>query len=304
MISAPPSDPQPLAFAILMSTLAPSKTAARAPQTVWIGPGPRTRREWLWDQWAHRDVLLMLAQKQFHVRYKRASFGLLWAIAVPAIQAVTLAVVFSHFVHTNHGYSYPAYVVSAVLGWGYFSQTLATGSVAIVDGSTLADKLWFTRAILVISECLANVPGLVVSYVLFLILLPVFGVAFAPHTLLLIPAIVLMVAFASALCLVLSALHVYFRDVRYLVQAALLVLFYLTPVAYPQRKVGALGPWMDFNPLTGLVNLFHLAAVGHPELWTSNVTRSIAITVVTTLALAVVALEVHRRHDRLFVDLL
>jgi ABC-type polysaccharide/polyol phosphate export permease len=246
----------------------------------------------------------MLARKQFHVRYKRAVFGVIWAVAVPAIQAVTLAVVFSHFVHTHRGFSYPAYVVAAVLGWGYFGQTLGTASTAIVDGSSLADKLWFPRALLVFSEALANLPGLIISIVLFFLLLPAFGVGFAPHMLLFIPAILLMVIFCTVLCLVLSALHVYFRDVRYLVQAALLVLFYITPVAYPQRSVGHLGPVMDFNPLTGLVNLFHLAAVGRADLWTSDLVRSIAVTLGATAILALAALEAHRRHDRLFVDLL
>jgi lipopolysaccharide transport system permease protein len=276
----------------------------RRADSVSIGPRPRGRREWLWDQWAYGDVLVMLARKQFHVRYKRALFGVLWAVAVPAIQAGTLAVIFSHFVHTNRGYSYPAYVVGAVLAWAYYSQTVSVGSGAIVDGSGLADKLWFPRSILVISEALANIPGLLISVLLFLILLPVFGVGFGLHTLLFIPAILLMISFCTVLCLVLSALHVYFRDVRYIVQASLLVLFYITPVAYPQRTVGHLGPWMDFNPLTGVANLFHLAAVGHPGLWATDITRSIAVTLFVTAALGVVALEVHRRHDRLFVDLL
>jgi ABC-type polysaccharide/polyol phosphate export permease len=287
-----------------MTALAGRETEARRPETLCIDPGPRTRGEWLRDQWAYRDVLLMLARKQFHVRYKRASFGVLWAVAVPAIQAGTLAVVFSHFVHTRNGYSYPAYVVGAVLAWVYFNQTLAVGATAIVDGSSLADKLWFPRSILVIAECLANLPGLLISMVLFLILLPVFGVGFAPHTLLFIPAILLLVTFCIVLDLVLSALHVYFRDVRYIVQAALLVMFYITPVAYPQRRLGHLGPWLDFNPLTGLANLFHLAAVGHGNLWATDITRSIAVTLGVTAVLAVAALEAHRRHDRLFVDLL
>jgi lipopolysaccharide transport system permease protein len=249
-------------------------------------------------------VLVMLAQKQFHVRYKRALFGVLWAVAVPGIQAVTLAAVFSHFIHTQQGYSYPAYVVSAVFGWSYFSQTLATGSTAIVDGSSLADKLWFPRSVLVGAECLAALPGLCISIVLLLILLPILGVPFALHTLLLVPAVLLLMAFCTALTLCLSALHVYFRDVRYMIQASLLVLFYLTPVAYPQRRLGGLGQWMDFNPLTGLVNMFHLAAVGRPELWSPDIGRSIAVTGGVTIALAVVALEAHRRRDRLFVDLL
>lgn len=246
----------------------------------------------------------MLARKQFNVRYKRAAFGVLWAVAVPAIQALTLAVVFSHLVNARNGYSYAAYVVVAVLGWGYFNQCLASGSSAIVDGSSLADKLWFPRSILVLAECLANLPGLLISVVLFLILLPLFGVDFAWHTLLLIPAILLLVTFCTVLCLSLAALHVYFRDVRYLVSASLLVLFYLTPIAYPQRRLVHFGAWLDFNPLTGLANLFHLAAVGHPALWATDLTRSVLVTIGVTIVLAVAALEAHRRHDRLFVDLL
>jgi ABC-type polysaccharide/polyol phosphate export permease len=287
-----------------MATLAEPRVRASHRETLSIGPEARTRTEWLRDQWAHREVLMMLARKQFQVRYKRALFGVLWAVAVPGIQAGTLAVVFSHFVHSGRGYDYPAFVVAAVFGWSYFAQTLASGSTAIVDGSTLADKLWFPRSVLVVSECLAALPGFLVSMVLLLVLLPIFGVGFAPHTLFLIPAVLLLVAFCLALTLCLSALHVYFRDVRYMIQAGLLVLFYLTPVAYPQRRLGGLGPWMDFDPLTGLANIFHLAAVGRPELWTTDVTRSIAVTAGVTVVLAVVALEAHRRHDRLFVDLL
>lgn len=287
-----------------MSTLAADRQTAWRSESICIDSKPRSRRDWLRDQWAHREVLSMLARKQFHVRYKRASFGVLWAVAVPAIQAAALAVVFSHFVRVRSGFSYPAYTVIAVLAWGYFSQTLTPGSVAIVDGSSLADKLWFPRSLLVFVEPLANLPGLLISVALFLGLLPVLGVGFGLHTLLLIPAIVLLVAFCTSLSLLLAGLHVYFRDVRYLVQAGLLVLFYLTPIAYPQRSVARLGPWMDFNPLTGLANLFHLAAVGHAELWATNVTRSVVVSAVATLLLGIAAVEMHRRRDRLFVDLL
>lgn len=288
-----------------MSLLAAEAKTSAGLRTTRIDARPRTRRDWLSDQWAHREVLLMMARKQFHVRYKRASFGVLWAIAVPAVQAAALALVFSHFVHRRGGFSYPAYVLLAVLGWSYFSATLGTASISIVDGADLTAKLWFPRSMLVLAECLANLPGLFISVALFLVIqVPVLGVGFGLHTLAVIPAIVLLVAFTTSLSLVLSALHVYFRDVRYLVQAALLVFFYLTPIAYPQRSVGRLGPWMDFNPVTGLANLFHQAAVGHSALWATDLLRSVLVTAAFTAVMVVVALEVHRRHDRLFVDLL
>jgi ABC-type polysaccharide/polyol phosphate export permease len=273
-------------------------------QILSVDSQPQSLRRWLADIRAHREVLLMLARADFHVRYKRASFGVLWAVAVPAIQAAALAVVFSHFVRTAGGFSYSAYAIAGVLAWGYLAMTMTNGSTAIVDGSGLTDKVWFPRALLPLVPCLANLPGLLISFAIFLAVLPALGGTFGPHTALLVPAIILMVCFCTSLSLLLAALHVYFRDVKYLVQAGLLVFFYLTPIAYPQRSLGSLGPWLDFNPLTGIANLFHAAAVGHPHLWSFGIGRSVIVSVLTTIALTIAAVEFHRRHDRLFADLL
>lgn len=269
-----------------------------------IEPGPTSRRDWLGEQWRHRAVLSILARSDFHVRYKRASFGVLWAVAVPAVQAAALAFIFSRFVPTEGDFSYATFAVVGVLAWAFFAQSLGIGATAIVEGSGLADKLWFPRSLLVFVPCLANLPGLVISLLLFMLVLPVLDGDYSFHNLLLGPAALLLVSFTMALCLVLAAAHVYFRDVRYLVQASLLVLFYLTPVVYPPTAVGGLAEWLNLNPLTGIVNLFHLAAVGSPGSWSVGLGWSIAVSVGATLVLAAVALEVHRRHDRLFVDLL
>ena len=98
----------------------------------------------------------------------------------------------------------------------------------------------------------------------------------------------------------LSALQVYFRDVRFIVTAALMVWIYATPILYPQAAVGSLGPWLDLNPMTGIISLFHKAIVGG----SGALLRPLAISVGVTLALLAIAVEAHRRHDRLFVDLL
>lgn len=281
-----------------------TRVAAHRKPLLDIGASPQSRRRWLADLWAHRKVLSLLARSDFHVRYKRAAFGVIWAVAVPAIQAAALAFVFSRFVRGTGKFSYSAYAVSAVLGWGYISSAVSTASTAIVEGSGLTDKVWFPRALLVFVPCLSNLPGLLISLVLFLPALPLLGGHLGVQIVLLVPATLLAVAFCTSLTLVLAALHVYFRDVRYLVQAALLVLFYVTPIAYPQRALGHVGPLLDFNPFTGIANLFHWAAVGHPALWATDAVRSVIVTIVATVLLSIVALEVHRRRDRLFVDLL
>jgi lipopolysaccharide transport system permease protein len=265
-----------------------------------LGPDAWTYHAWARSLWDHRGVTYVLARKDFQTRYKRATLGVLWAVAVPLVQAAVMIFVFSHFVHAGRGVSYAAFVLSGVLSWGYFSMTLPAGTTAIVDASSLTDKLWFPRAILPIVPCVSNLVSLGISMVILLIGAPILGEPLSVNILLLIPACVLLVLFTMGLTMCLSALHVYFRDVKFITTAALMVWLYATPIMYPQSKLGALGPWLDFNPLTGIISLFHAAVVGH----SGSITRAVAVSLVTTLLLIVISVEAHRRHDRLFVDLL
>lgn len=282
-----------------LGTLRPMGTTS-PPTVLDLRDGPEPLRSWLAGLWGHRDVLVMLAKTDFQARYKRASFGIAWAVVVPLVQAVILAVVFSTVINVGSARNFGAYVMAGVLAWGYFAGAGAPGSTAIVDGSGLTDKVWFPRALLPLASVLANLPALGVSMAALVLAMPILGVGLPLRLALLVPACILLVAFSASLVLVLSALHVYFRDVRFLVQAALLVWFYVTPIAYPRQLLGHLRPIIDANPMTGVVELFHLATVGRDGPWIGPVLWGVLV----TAALVVAGVEIHRRHDRLFADLL
>jgi lipopolysaccharide transport system permease protein len=270
------------------------------PGVLEIGADPTPLHTWLQSIWAHRAVLWILARKDFQVRYKRASLGVLWAVAVPLVQAAVLAIVFSRIVPVRAEVPFGLFVFSGVVAWSYFSATTQVSVSAIVDAAALTDKVWFPRGLLAVVPCMANLVGFAVSALALVALTPVLGGHLSAWLLVLLPATLLLILFTVALALVLSALDVYFRDVKFLTMAAFLVWLYLTPVVYPQEAVGQLGKWLDFNPMTGVVNLFHLAVLGPFEDWH----RSVVVTVVATIVLLVIGAEIHRRHDRLFVDLL
>ena len=253
------------------------------------------------DLWGGRQLLVMLSRKEFYVRYRRASFGMLWAIGLPAIQALVLAAVFSRVVKVSTpGTNYAVFVFSGVVAWTFFSATLATSATAIVDGAGLSTRIYFPRAILPLVSVGANLVGLALSVIVLVVMALAAGEPVGARLLLLVPAVVLLIAFTSAISLVLSALHVYFRDVRYVVQVALLVWFYVTPVIYPLRLAGGLRGWLEVNPLTGCVELMRAAVVGADPGWGITVVWCTAWTVIFTLT----ALALHRRFDRVFVDLL
>lgn len=255
---------------------------------------------WLADIRAHHEVFWVLVRKDFQTKFKRASLGILWAVAVPVLQGLVLAFVFSRVLGDRVGGhdDFGAYVLTGILGWSYFGGTLGPAATSIVDGSGLTDKVWFPRVLLVAVPAVSNLVGLGISFVVLLALGPFVGVDYGLRLLLLVPAGILLLAFTIALSLVLAALHVYFRDTRFVVQAALLVWMYVTPIIYFREDLGGVGRWFDLNPMTGVVTILHeaIGITGDPLL------RPIALSLAASLVLLVVGLAVQRSHDRLFVD--
>jgi lipopolysaccharide transport system permease protein len=253
------------------------------------------------ELWESRALLSILARKDFYVRYRRASLGLFWAVGLPLFQAVVLAVVFSRVVRIRTGTSFPVFVLVGMVPWTYFSNTLSAASTSIVEGSGLSTRIYFPRAVLPLVSVLANLYGYAITLVIAVVLCPFLGVGLGTGLLWLVPATALAVALTAGACLVTSALHVYFRDVRYIVTAAVIGWFYLTPVFYPLRLThGALRAVVLVNPLTGVVELLRLATAGADPQWRP----AVLISVMWTVGLWLAAAGLHRRFNRIFTDLL
>lgn len=251
------------------------------------------------DLVAARGLVLTLGRKNFFVQYRRASLGLVWAVGLPLVQAAVLAVVFSR-VGRFAVDDYAVFVLSGMVAFSFATGTLTSGTTSIVDNAGLSSKVYFPRAVLPLASVVSGALMLLSSLVALLLVAVVLQAPLGARTLLVVPAAVLALLLTGALALVLSVAQVYLRDTRYVVQAALLGLLWLTPVVYPIDAVdGALRTVVEVNPLTGVVQLFHAAFTAGagslaPVVWT-------VVWTVGALALAVV---LHGRRDRVLVDLL
>jgi lipopolysaccharide transport system permease protein len=253
------------------------------------------------EVWESRGLLAMLARKEFFVRYRRASFGLLWAVLLPLFQAAVLAVVFSRVAKIDiGGVNYTVFIFSGMISWTFFSGVVGGGSTAIVDGAAMTTKIYFPRAVLPLMTVAANLYGFAITAVILIGMCVLTGVDLGLNLLLLIPAIIVMTLLTAAFVLVFSALHVYFRDIRFMVQAMLIAWFYVTPIIYPLAKVGTLATFLRVNPMTGVVELFRAATVGADPGWLSSLWWTFG----WTASLLVIAAALHRRFNRVFVDLI
>ena len=261
---------------------------------------PTSTRRLLGDLWQARELVFMLSRKEFFVKYRRTTFGLLWSMLLPIVQASLMAVVLSRFVRFETGTSYAVFIYSGTLAFNFMSNGLSFGVGSLVDNNNLSTKIYFPRLVLPLvvvgAGFYALVPGLGVLIVMAALLDAPIGV----DLLFLIPAVALLGLFTASLAAVLSMTQVYVRDARYVVGAAMQPWFYVTPVVYPLVAVGRFRDFIEVNPATGVVELFRAAVGSEDPGWLTAVGWTGAWTVV----LAVVAGALFRRHDRNAVDLL
>jgi lipopolysaccharide transport system permease protein len=182
--------------------------------------------------------------------------------------------------------------------WSFLTQSLSAGSTAIVDGGAIAGKVYFPRSILPAVPVLANTISLCIAEATLLVLMPLFDVPFRMTLVLLPVAMALTAVVAALLAEPLSLLHVYFRDVRYVVQAGLMVALYASPVIYPLEASKGLRPLLLANPVSGPLQLARFAIFGKAD----ALAGSLLVTTAWVLALSAGTLMAFRRHERIAMD--
>jgi lipopolysaccharide transport system permease protein len=98
-----------------------------------------------------------------------------------------------------------------------------------------------------------------------------------------------------------SSINVFYRDVSPVVQIALQLWLYVTPVAYPLSKVPAKWrPLIAVNPLSGIVEGFRSAIVyGREPDW-----QLLGLSAALTVALCIGAFVLFKKLDKYFADVI
>ena len=281
-------------------------TTIDAPAPVLDLSGERTPiRVLLRDLFRHRDLLRMLAMQDFRGRYRSASLGLAWSVLLPVLQGVVIGFVFSHIIGGGKTGTYAPYVIIGTTTWSYLQQSLNAASSSIVDNGQIAGRIYFPRLTLPAVPPTANLPGLLISMGVAEVVTLSAGLGI--HlTILLVPAVVVLAwTLIASLGALATMAHVYSRDVRYIVQASMLVLFYATPIIYRLDSQGGikalpstLRPLVIANPFSGVVELARYALLGEADALVPTVTSTIGWTVV----LAIIAVLVFSRFERVACD--
>lgn len=214
----------------------------------------------------YHELLYRLVWRDIKLRYKNSFLGFLWSFINPALQVIVIWFVFKYIVLHIHVKNYSAWVLSAFLPWTFFQMSLMDASQSILLHFAVLKKVYFPREILPLSTVISNLVHFLLSLVIFFLYASLVKIRFTP-ALLLLPLVILLHLFlTSGLALVISALNVYYEDIKYLTSVLLSLLFYLTPVLYPSNFVP--DEWFTLyrlNPMAHLVILYQKVLLAGAE---------------------------------------
>jgi len=252
------------------------------------------------ELWEYRELLYFMAWRDIKVRYKQTVLGAAWAIIQPFFTMVVFSIFFGKLARVpSDGLPYPIFAYAALVPWTFFANGLNQSSNSLVGSANLIKKVYFPRLVIPISSVISGVVDFVFAFVVLLGMMVFYGI-FPTKNIIWLP-LLLALAFVTSLGvgLLLSALNVQFRDVRYMVPFLTQFWLFATPIAYPSSLLPE--PWRTLygiNPMVGVVEGFRWALLG-----TETAPGPIIIvSSLMTLAILVGGAFYFRRLERNFAD--
>src|SRR5205807_5396853 len=182
----------------------------------------RPRRGWqpidIKEILVYRELLAFLVWRDIKIRYRQTLLGGLWAVLQPLIAMLIFTFIFNRLAGVkSDGPPYPLFAVAGLAPWTFFSTALSQSSNSLVANQQLVSKVYFPRVFIPLGAVGALLLDMAFSLCLLFVLMLHYHWALGGHALLLPVFILAAVLSASGLGMILSALNVSFRDVKYAV---------------------------------------------------------------------------------------
>lgn len=254
------------------------------------------------ELWAYRELLGFLAWRDITVRYKQTVVGVGWAFVRPFITMIILSFVFGRIAKLpSEGVPYPVLIFSALVPWQFFASGFSEISGAVVGNGYMIQKIYFPRLILPIASAAVATIDFLVSFVILLLLMLVFGIVPTARIAALPLFVLLCIVFTLGMGMWFTTLFVKYRDVRHFIPFLVQLGLYLSPVAFSSKVVPERWRLLyGVNPMVSVIDGFRWSLLGTspPD------PRVIAIGVTISLLLLISGALYFARTERQFPDLL
>src|SRR4029453_2122444 len=145
----------------------------------------------------------------------------------------------------------------------FFVSSLRFATLSLITNTNLVTKIYFPRELFPIAATLSQLFDFIVASIVLGVVLTAAGLVASAQLLWVPVLIVMLVSLVLALGLLLSALALFFRDVKFIVEVLLTFGIFFTPVFYDVEMFGEWAPILLLNPLAPILEGFAACIGGH-----------------------------------------
>lgn len=208
------------------------------------------------ELYKYREFLKTSIKKEFRGKYKKSFLGVFWSFLNPLFQLLIYALVFP-FILGNTIENYTVFLIIALMPWTFFNSTIVQSAACIVNNAGIVKKVYFPREILPISVSTSNLINFLITQVIVFVALLISGVGISKSIIIFPIIVIIQYLLQLGLAFVFSAITVYIRDVEYIINIFLMLLFYLCPIVYdPSMIPDNLLPLFKLNPMFHIITLY------------------------------------------------
>lgn len=214
----------------------------------------------------YKYLLYELVKKGIKLKYRRSYLGILWTLIEPLLTMMVLTLVFGEWYGKSDN-TFPVYILTGRLLYTFFSNSTKAAMKSIQGNAKMIKKVYVPKYIYPLSCILYN-------YIIFLIslivLVAVAAVLKVPVTVYMLQAFVplfLLFVMSLGVGMILATLDVFFRDLEYLWNVALMLIMYASAIFYQtERLINTGNGWIfKINPLYHVITNFREAILyGQP----------------------------------------
>ena len=205
----------------------------------------------------YKYLLVCLVDRDYKVKYRRSVFGILWSMLNPIMMMIILNAVFSRVFRADID-NFPVYLLTGQLVFSFFNEASSSAIFSVVEASALIKKIYVPKYVFPLERVLFGFVNMVFSLSALIVLMIVQRVKVTAVTLLFPLPLIALFLFTCGWSFLISALCVYFRDLKHLYSVVMTAWMYITPIMYPIEYLS--GSWVYkivmLNPLTWYVQYF------------------------------------------------
>lgn len=202
-----------------------------------------------------KDLAAELIRTSFKLRYNNSVLGFLWVLLNPLLTFLILYIVFSNFSKDQSIENYPVYLLSGLIIYTFFSESLIFGMNSLLEKAGIILKVNFPRELAVVSSSTMAVINLSIN----LIVLTVFALFTGVHTTVwgvgyFFFCLAVLFILMLGLSFFTSILLVKLRDLTHIADLVVKLMFYATPIFYSVTILPlAVQKLMAYNPLAIII---------------------------------------------------